>query len=124
MGLKTKIPIGFLGEGIEKLLGILLAIEANKGNVILIDEIENGLHYSALPQIWSLIIEAAKKNKIQLFVTTHSYETLVALCQSAQQQKNQDISYYRLDKESDNVTVNHYNFDIFKTAIESNWEVR
>ncbi|MBV7435803.1 ATP/GTP-binding protein [Aeromonas sp. sif2416] len=124
VGLKTKIPIGFLGEGIEKLLGILLAIEANKGSIILIDEIENGLHYSVLPQIWSIISKAAQKNKIQLFVTTHSYETLVALCQSALKQDNKDISYYRLDKEPDTVTISHYDFDTFKAAIESNWEVR
>ncbi|EQB8044129.1 MULTISPECIES: AAA family ATPase [Aeromonas] len=124
VGLKTKIPIGFLGEGIEKLLGILLAIEANKGNIILIDEIENGLHYSALPQIWGIINKAARENKIQLFITTHSYEALVALCQSALQDKYSDISYYRLDKETENIKINHYNFDTLKTAIESNWEVR
>ncbi len=124
VGLKTKMPIGFLGEGIEKLLGILLAIEVNKGSIILIDEIENGLHYSALPKIWGIIKKAAENNKIQLFITTHSYETLVALCQNALQEKYSDISYYRLDKEMDDIRINHYDFETLKTAIESNWEVR
>jgi len=48
-------------------------------NVILIDEIDNGLHYSAYAKIWKAIFELAVAYNKQIFVTTHSKETLAYL---------------------------------------------
>lgn len=51
---------------------------SNRGsmNLVLIDEIENGLHYSALPAVWSFLFEAARRNHAQVFATTHSWDCL------------------------------------------------
>lgn len=122
VGLGIKIPIGFLGEGVEKLLGILLAIEANKDSIILIDEIENGIHYETFPTIWSIIYDIAEKNRTQLFITTHSYEALIGIAKG--KGKGSHVSYYRLDKTEDKTDVTHYDFDTLISALENSLEVR
>ena len=47
--------------------------------MILIDEIDNGLHYSAYKKLWEAIFALAADTNKQVFVTTHSKETLYHL---------------------------------------------
>ncbi len=47
-----------------------------KDYILLIDEIENGLHYSAHFEFWKKIFAASKKLNIQIFATTHSLEMI------------------------------------------------
>ena len=48
------------------------------GAILLIDEIENGFHYSTMPDVWKIIARVAADNKCQVFATTHSQECLEA----------------------------------------------
>ena len=52
VGLSRLIPVPFLGEGLKRLLSVVLAIANTRDGIVLIDEIENGLHYSVLVQAW------------------------------------------------------------------------
>ena len=57
-----------------------MAASANPmNNIILIDEIDNGLHYSAYKKLWEAIFALATDTNKQVFVTTHSKETLYRL---------------------------------------------
>ena len=42
----------------------------------MIDEIDNGLHYSAYKKLWEAIFALATTTNKQVFITTHSKETL------------------------------------------------
>jgi AAA15 family ATPase/GTPase len=44
--------------------------------ILLIDEIENGLHYTVHYDFWKKIFTSAKKLNIQVFATTHSLEMI------------------------------------------------
>ena len=69
--------MGFLGDGIGRYLSMSLAFyEARKG-MILIDEVENGLHHSALKGVWKNLYTLSQKFDVQVFATTHSRECLV-----------------------------------------------
>jgi hypothetical protein len=46
---------------------------------LLIDEIENGLHWSVMPKIWRFLVEAAVVNRTQIFAATHSKDWLEGL---------------------------------------------
>lgn len=124
VGKDKKVPLAIMGEGVSKLLGVFLAILTNKGGLVLIDEIENGIHYSAFEEIWGAIFKLADKYSCQVFVATHSYEAMVGLANASSNNDFQSVSYYRLDKTDDGVVSQHYDFETFKTAIESEWEVR
>lgn len=91
------IPFSCMGEGVVKIASILLKIFTAKTGVLLIDELENGLHFSILPKIWEAIIEAAEKNDTQLFITTHSMECILAAHKAFSQYEEYGLNLVRLE---------------------------
>lgn len=78
VSLSERIPLSQAGQGIYRLVSIFSELLGHKPKVCFIDEIENGIHYSALSQVWSGIAEVAQRLDVQIFATTHSWECLVA----------------------------------------------
>ena len=76
------IPISVYGDGLKKALIIFAALAANKGGIVLIDEIESSIHTSAMNKVFSTLVSWARKLEIQLFVSTHSREALDILLNS------------------------------------------
>ena len=78
IGLRELVPLSVMGAGMTHLVRILLAAASAQDGVVLIDEIENGLHYSILADVWRVIMAAAEQFNVQVFATTHSFECLEA----------------------------------------------
>jgi hypothetical protein len=76
--LSERIPLSQTGQGLIRMVGIFSLLLGDAPKVLLIDEIENGLHHSLLPQIWRGIAAAAKEFDVQVFATTHSRECIEA----------------------------------------------
>lgn len=74
-----KLPLRMAGDGMRRYLNIVAASANPMNNIILIDEIDNGLHYSAYKKLWEAIFALATDTNKQVFVTTHSKETLYRL---------------------------------------------
>ena len=74
-----KIPMRRTGDGLRRYLNIVAASANPTTNIILIDEIDNGLHYSAYLKLWEAIFTLATMANKQIFITTHSKETLQGL---------------------------------------------
>ena len=72
------VLLSSLGEGINRYIAILCAIWASKDSVLLIDEIENGIHYTNYKKLWQIIFQASIDANCQLFITTHSKECIAA----------------------------------------------
>jgi len=75
-GLASPIPLRHLGEGMNRLLGIALALVNAEDGLLLIDEIESGLHYSVQPALWRIVFAAARRLNVQVFATTHSWDCI------------------------------------------------
>lgn len=73
------IPIGSMGDGMWRLLAMAIAITQCKGGVLLVDEIDTGLHHTVMSDMWTLIFNAAKEFDVQIFATTHSYDCVFSL---------------------------------------------
>ena len=67
-----------MGDGINRILTIILAMVNCENGYLLIDEFENGLHYSVQEKLWEIIFSLAEKLNIQVFATTHSSDTIRA----------------------------------------------
>jgi hypothetical protein len=80
-GTERPIPIGGLGDGMWRMLVMAIAITQCRGGVLLVDEIDTGLHYSVMSDMWKLIFNAAKELDVQVFATTHSYDCVYSLAQ-------------------------------------------
>ena len=78
-----RTPIGSHGDGTRRLLALALSLTQLAGGVLLVDEIDTGLHWTVLEDVWKLVIEHATKAKIQVFATTHSYDCIRGLASLA-----------------------------------------
>jgi predicted ATPase len=74
-----RLPLGSYGEGMRRLLALALSLARPKGGVLLIDEMDTGLHYSIMGDIWVMILKAAIQNDVQVFATTHSLDCVRGL---------------------------------------------
>jgi AAA domain, putative AbiEii toxin, Type IV TA system len=73
------LPIAAMGEGMAAIANYAAAIfEAPSGGLVIIDEVENGIHYSALEKVWTQIGRAVKDTGTQVVASTHSYECVRA----------------------------------------------
>ncbi|MGC2661401.1 MAG: ATP-binding protein [Bryobacteraceae bacterium] len=80
-GHERPVPIGSMGDGMWRMLAMAITITQCEGGVLLVDEIDTGLHYSVMAQMWSLIHSAASALNVQVFATTHSYDCIYSLAQ-------------------------------------------
>ena len=87
--LSHPVPLGSLGDGMLRILQLVLKIFAARGGFLLIDEFENGLHYSVQDKVWRLLFELSIKLDIQIFATTHSWDCIESFAKVAVD--NQDI---------------------------------
>lgn len=71
-----KMPITYMGDGINKVLHLLLLILTSPNGSVLLDEIENGFHYSVYPKVLRSLYEAALNVRCQLVITTHNDDIL------------------------------------------------
>ncbi|MGZ8200394.1 MAG: AAA family ATPase [Methylosarcina sp.] len=92
------VLLSSLGEGINRYVAILCSIWANKDGFLLIDEIENGIHYTNYKKLWEIIFEASVAANCQLFVTTHSKECIEAFNEVQFENESCDAQYFEFYK--------------------------
>ena len=129
IGLNRLVPINLVGDGVRRILAIILAIYDAKNGIVLIDEIENGLHFSALKPLWNAIFKAIQKFNVQLFATTHNIETLkylkIAIDEANNSKFSENVRSYTLRKiENDIVKSYKYDYEKFEFSLEQDIEIR
>lgn len=94
------LPAKVTGDGLRRYLSIVASAANPLTDIVLIDEMENGLHYSAYKKLWEAIFALATATNKQIFVTTHSKETLYQLNDMLEENpKYQDeMRLYTLEK--------------------------
>lgn len=117
------VPFKSLGEGVEHLLSIALALVRARNGIILIDEIENGIHYSVQPALWKMIFKQAKKWKIQVFSTTHSWDCVEGF-QIAAPESHGAGSLYRLERKEAEIHAVRFAAKEIEIARRESIEVR
>ena len=95
-----------------------------KDGTVLIDEFENGLHYSALVDAWKAVGAAARQSNVQVFATTHSWECVLAAHRAFAESDEDDFRLHRLERRDGEVVALTYDQEQLDTAIEFNFEVR
>src|SRR2546422_5141395 len=124
LGLKEKIPAIHFGQGFIRLLSIYAELITSGKKVLLIDEVENGLHYSVLTEIWRGLLHAAQLEGVQIFATTHSYECIKAAHAAFAETMDYDFALHRLEEVKGDITVTSYDRETLETSLASNFEIR
>lgn len=81
-GMTAPVPIGSLGDGVWRLFTLAVAMASAAGGIVLVDDVDTGLHYSVMEKMWEHVAKIAKHLDVQVFATTHSrdcYEALSAV---------------------------------------------
>lgn len=127
--ISERTPLHNMGDGIFRLLQIILKVLKARDGFLLIDEFENGLHYSVQPEVWRLIFELAGRYNIQVFATTHSWDCIESFAQIAKEREDLEGVLFRMGRsvrKSDNgkVIATEFNEDELYNLTKDNIEVR
>ncbi|MGL5253657.1 MAG: AAA family ATPase [Brevinema sp.] len=125
---KTKVPLNTLGDGFIKYFILILILVANQAKYILIDEIENGLYWSAQKDLLRSIFKLSYDKNIQLFLTTHNLETLTFLPEIMKEESfinhKDDIQVINISKKSDKFYSFNHSMDGLEHFITTERDIR
>jgi len=125
IGLPNLLFVNLMGGGIVRSMVIALSMLDARNDVVLIDEIENGLHYSAQKVIWRAIFRWAEQFNIQVFATTHSVEAARTFALSAEDVLfKAEAMIYRIERKDEKYRVVSYAKEELAEALKSGWEFR
>ncbi|MDR0895200.1 MAG: AAA family ATPase [Prevotellaceae bacterium] len=128
-GVKELLPSNIMGDGIRRFLNIIVTIEEGMSSFVCIDEIENGLHYTAHKTLWKALMSYVLQHDIQLFVTTHNIETLSYLTQVLEEEQFAPMQEYtkvfKIAKTKlKGYQAFEYAFDGMQTIVDNQIEIR
>ena len=125
IGIEKRIPINMMGDGVRKIVSLLTVIYDCRDGIVLIDEISNGFHYSVMSNLWNVIIKAAIKNNTQLFITTHDYDSIKGLRDTALNIYDENVATFKLLRTSDDeLKALHYSLESVDYSINQEIEIR
>ena len=75
---ENRLPLSLFGDALNRVADIILRLINNESGILLIDEIENGLHHTNQKGFWEILFRLAVELDVQIFATTHSLEMLKA----------------------------------------------
>ena len=123
-GSPARVPLRSLGDGAGRLFGLAIALFASRNGFLLIDEVENGLHHTVLYDLWRLIIQAAEENNVQVFATTHSFDSIGVFGYAAADCPDSEGVIARLERREGEHRAVMYSEAMAKTAAKQHIEVR
>jgi AAA15 family ATPase/GTPase len=123
------VPLKRSGEGMSRLLQLVLSMIHAKGGFLFLDEFENGLHYSVQPKVWQLLMELATKLDVQVFATTHDWDCVKSLQQASEEVSSTEVFLFHLGRsmavdERKRVIATEYDSEELRTATHAELEVR
>jgi len=119
------LPISQMGEGFLRVFYIIGLSLTHENGIILIDEIENGLHWSIQKKIFENILRLSRELNIQYFIATHSAEFVEEGFEVLKDDDVNSIGAIRIiKKDNDIIYTLHLDGKDLKDLIEGNAEFR
>ncbi len=121
---RERVPLGSHGDGMHRLLALSLALIQAADGFLLIDEIDTGLHWTVLEDMWRLVIETARKSSMQVFATTHSYDCIRGLSSLVESHPDLagEVSIHKIGRSIRKAV--HLDAEDVQVAVEQKIEVR
>jgi hypothetical protein len=129
IGLDRMMPLNMFGSGMVRAATILSYCISDNVRILLIDEVENGLHYQAIPPLLAALLEMAGQGRVQILATTHSLGVLESLRQVLSQSQfsgnRGTTNCYTLQRDDQGVVRSYmYGYDQFEHCIAQGIEIR
>jgi AAA15 family ATPase/GTPase len=91
---ESRLPLSLFGDAINRVADIILKLVNSEHKILLIDEIENGIHHTNQRNFWRVLFRLAVELDTQIFATTHSLEMLQAFTDVGLEQNQECSSAY------------------------------
>lgn len=118
------VPLASLGDGITRLFAVGLALAASSGGFLVVDQVENGIHYSVQQEFWSLVQRAAQRCDVQVLATTQSNDCVTGFARAAAELDQAESAYVRLERSGHQVKAVEYPKEDLCTVAEQGIEAR
>ncbi len=113
-----------MGDGMNRLLGLGIALAGARNGILLVDEIENGIHWTAFPDLWKFILKVAKRLNVQVFATTQSNDCLKAFHNATRDDRNMDGVVSRIEKAGGEFVAESFDENRMSVIIREGIEIR
>lgn len=121
--IEEPLPLKSMGDGITRLFHIIVALVNARKGILLVDEFENGLHWSVQPKVWDVVFQLAERLDVQVFATTHSRDCVEGF-DSAWNNHPMLGAFFRFEAKNDVIKVTEYTSETLTDAIDMDIEVR
>jgi predicted ATP-dependent endonuclease of OLD family len=119
-----RVTLASLGEGLNQVFQIVLTLVNSKDGLLLVDEIENGLHRTVQPDLWRMIFRLAHELNVQVFATTHSWDCVEAFQEAAEADPHEEAMLIRLQNKGGRVVPISIDENMLKNVVEQEVEIR
>ena len=92
---ERSVAVDWLGDGLRYALNILALGMLLEGTILMIEEVETHQHPESLKKLTQTLFELAKKQNLQLFLTTHSWE-LMTYALEASEEKGVGLAFHHV----------------------------
>lgn len=125
VNLTHAINIKTMGKGFQTYLKIIASMVAGN-KYIIIDEIENGMHFESVKILLENILSLSKEYNLQFFITTHNKELLEILNNILDENNYNDMLsvYNTYINNENNIDIVNYTQENFSHFIENENEMR
>ena len=119
-----RLPIDSYGDGMRRLLAMRLSFIGAADGFLLIDEIDAGLHWTIMEEMWQFVVEVARRLNVQIFATTHSHDCIrgLGLLLQSRPDFDDEVSIQKIHGSLQQATC--LRGDQIRVAVEQDIEVR
>ena len=106
------------------MLGLALNIVQSRDGIFLVDDIDTGLHYTVMEDMWKFLDSATRTYNVQVFATTHSrdcYESLATIAHGSVSD-NSEVTIQRIERGRETAVA--YTEGMITAAAKHDIEVR
>ncbi len=117
-------PLNYFGDAINKLIKYVLIIyNLTPNSVLLLDEIENGIHFSVQKEFIKNLMKLCLEKNIQIFATTHSEEFINAYIEVSEElfgENQEQATYFEMARhfKTDEIIGSQISLDTLEYKIE------
>jgi hypothetical protein len=123
LGLPSLIPLAACGEGFVRFFSIIVEVTSCRQGLLLIDEIDNGLHHSVMQRLWKLLGKMCADHEVQLVATTHNDELVMSAVDSFVSQP-EDLAVFRVDRTDKGHKAVRYDEELMTSVRDAEFEIR
>lgn len=99
---RVRLPLPSFGDAMQRIAEIIFCLlsqdETVENKFLIIDEIENGIHYTLHQTFWEMLWKLARELDVQIFATTHSREMIEAFVRASEANGFEDGAYFEMTR--------------------------